>query len=673
MRTLFRALLLTVVVSPAFAADPPAKAKLAVTVAGSLDATTGRKFNLRVTAAPAGATVAIHDAPRGVALADGSITWTPTDAQVGTHNLMLKVSEDDDEKVSEWAIVVRPPSVRLPGIGMQMAVAADGKSAAVVSVDRPVNGFGGNGTWKITLVDLPTMKILGDAPAIENAQVVAVDAHHVYLAGNNEVVVFRRKDMSVAKRLPVAGQSSSLAAVADRWLFVSHGGKSSVFAVPDLTPADPAAVGNGVHLSGRGEALIQLLPQRTTGGWLYDGIEYDPTFTKMRGVLRPRGVAQAVGSNATTNSISWVGPGYTADQYHHGYPNQYGNYLLLPLWLGPWGVTVSQPSTLQQNKRTIQLPLEQPNPSGIAYTATTVLPDRPAVASVRYQNMQTDFNRSSRVRAELVYHDLASMSVVRRQTLLEETVPPNAFIYGGLQPKLEARDGVLFCLFADRLLAVPTPKLSARAAAPVPYFDAVSLPLILGDKDVTAKLPPVKGVKELAGYDTEVVQSGVSVEGDRITLKAEPIHKRLTDGLVTTLSNLRIPNTGVPRVPTDSLAEYLKIAAPVFEKLAGRKPTGTPVWMTIDIVARDKNTDRADGQIGVLVDVPAAPVLDRAKTVYEAALVRSRPPATTDPRVPELLRAQQAYQTRMTDLEKKLEDSNAKLDRLLKLLEPKKE
>ncbi len=302
-----------------------------------------------------------------------------------------------------------------------------------------------------------------------------------------------------------------------------------------------------------------------------------------------------------------------------------------------------------------------------------MLPDRPAVASLRYRSVQTDDGQATRMRVELVYHDLAGLTAARRQPLLDESFPPSTFNYMGVQPKLEARAGVLLCLFADRLLAVSTPKLPAKQVPPVPHFEGVASPLLLADKDVTAKLPPVKGSTALAGYDTNTVLRGVSVEGDTVTLKVEPLRERLSEALVTVPANLRQPNTGLPRSPDEALADYLKLSAPAFERWAGRKPTGIPVWMSVDVVARDKNADRADGQIGVLVDVPAAPVLAKAKAQYEEALLRSRPVVPADPRIPELLRSQEDYEKRMTELEKRLEESNAKLDRLRKVLEPKKE
>ncbi len=218
-----------VVATGALSATEP---NLAVTLRGSLDATVGQKLTLRVTAEPAGSSVAVHDAPRGLELVGESLVWTPTEAQVGTHTVALKVSAgDDDEKIGEWT-VVHPPSVRVTGIGTMTAVADDGKTAVVLSVDRPPNG--GDGTWKLTLADLTTMKVLGASEVAVNGRAVAVDAHHAYLAVAGEVVALRKKDMTVAKRLPVLGQPAVLAAVANRWLFVgTDAGKTQVFAVPD--------------------------------------------------------------------------------------------------------------------------------------------------------------------------------------------------------------------------------------------------------------------------------------------------------------------------------------------------------------------------------------------------------------------------------------------------------
>ncbi len=102
------------------------------------------------------------------------------------------------------------------------------------------------------------------------------------------------------------------------------------------------------------------MPQRTAGGWLYDGVEYDPTFAKARGVFMPRNVAHFQG----VNGIVWIGPGNTQDQYGYGYPNPHGGASLLPPWLGAWGTTVTQPGHITHNKRAVQVPVEQPNPSG---------------------------------------------------------------------------------------------------------------------------------------------------------------------------------------------------------------------------------------------------------------------------------------------------------------------
>ncbi len=660
------------------AADPPSKAKLAVSVGGALDATVGQKLTLKVTAEPETATVTIDDAPRGMELAAGALIWTPTEAQAGTHSVVLKVAAGDAEKVSEWTVVVRPPSVRVSGIGRQFAVSEDGKTAVVYSQER-TDQFSNDLKRTLTLVDLTTMRVLAETPAAELQQDVghlrslAVDAHYVYVADStaDQVVVRSKKDLSEVKRVTVAARGMALQPVADKYLFLSNqqGGRGTVLTTPDLVPADPKAVGCGVHLTAKGQVASNQAPQAVAAGWLYEGLVYDPTFTTVKAVVHPRTVAEF-----GTNGLRWVGPNYGYNEYGGGFPAQYpGQYGVTSptAWLAPWG-TSAQPGSLTQGKKTSPLAADKPTPNqyGPAFTATAVLPDKPTAASVRYFAGQTDFGRLNRLRVEMWYHDLATLTPIRKVPLLDEPISQQALNNSLGNPQLLTRTGVVYCLFADRLIGVPTPKLPAASAAPVPYLDPTAAVTVLGDKELSVKLPAVTGAKEPAEYEVINPLRGVEVDGDKLTISPDPIREKLTEAVVGVLANHRSPSNGQFAPPVECLAAYLEQATPAFEKLTGKKPTGIPVWLSVEVAARSKNTDRADGQTGVFVDLPAGPVLAKAKARQEELIAQTRPQA--DPRVPEMIRSVAESSKRVAELEKKVDESNAKLDRLLKALEPKK-
>ena len=75
----------------------------------------------------------------------------------------------------------------------------------------------------------------------------------------------------------------------------------------------------------------------------------------------------------------------------------------------------------------------------------------------------------------------------------------------------------------------------------------------------------------------------------------------------------------------DPLGSLCK-AGPTFERITGRKAKGEPVWLSVGLVARDRNGQTLELEYGLFVDVP----FEIMRKGIRASLEKRRPKPKED-------------------------------------------
>ncbi len=668
------------------ALELPREPFLALQIDGAREAAVGEKFVLRVTPRDPAVKAVLTYSPEGMRLEDGALIWTPTAEQVGVQRAVVRAVAGDLEKANELNIIVRRPSLGLPFAVAQLVADEPGTTAVVSSFDGD-DVLAPDAAWeakrktsRLAVIDLKGLKVTAQRKLPVGIGDIAVDSRYVYaaLADSDAFLVLDRSDLKDVKRIFTSGRVRALMPVAETLLFVqTQDGEQTVLDVASLSPASAADVGAGIHLSGKGKSISRELPAGTGDGWWYDGIFYDAVFKKPRTVVRPRhlarltpdGVRPPVDARPDGSSSSgiWLSPNnpippqilpYIHNDYAAGPPRP----PQVPDWLSPWGVNVT-PEGVRHGKRVIgSLGAGKPiAPNDEGPLLAVVLPDQPAVATLRMSLAGAGPDRPPRRRAEVRYHDLITAAPQVQMTLEDEPAGENDGLpKGAVVPapdRFLARNGLLLALVGKRLHAIPTPKLdAAKFPPPMSYLPDQAVRVIEGD-GLTVPLPKLQGARGPVEVTLRQEMEGVEIGkvGTQLELKAEPLLARAADGLGRALGR----DFGDATDPARALDDYLREARPAFARLAGRPAKGVPFWLTLAVVAQDKELQSADAEVGVLLEVPEATVRARLKGKAIGAPPFANPLDTVAPPSPALLK-------RMAEMERRLDEINRKLDILLR-------
>jgi hypothetical protein len=664
--------------------DRPDEPFLAVTVQGPRDASVGRRLVLRLVPKDPAVKLALREGPPGMELAGKELVWTPAEDQIGSHRVIVQASAKNIEKATELSVAVRRPSLEVPFPVSQLVVDERGETALVSGADDPNEALPPRKKQvesrdsRLALVDVKAVKVMAQRTLPVAIGDVALDAHYAYaaLADSDALLVLDRKDLKDVKRLFTNGRVTSILPVADSLLFVqAQTGPMTVLKVPALEPAGPADVGLGIHLSAKGSCAAAELPAQAAGRdiW-FDGILYDAALKKPVQVVRPRGVSVLTPDGLVPPATRPERPAeekkdFGADEDPRFPPQMPAETRPPPVpdWLAPWGVTVTGPGA-RQGKRLIGnlAPADKdngPKKGNVIGLAALVLPDQPAVATLRARLLAQDKPDVALLQAELRFHDLIDATPRVEMKLQNDSVGDDFRFDPTNRDKFTqfvTRPGALIALVGRRLHVVPVPKLDpARFAPTMHYVPGQPVP-VLSDQDATIALPKLAGAKGPVEVRLRQEIEGAELDkaGEKLRLHPQPLMARAADDLAAVLT--RDPGASAPGVTADqALATYLREAGGRFEKVTGGKAKGVPVWLALGVIAQDRNQQTAEADVGLFLDVPEALVRARLKALT------ARPPGTDAAGkggdAPALLK-------RIDQLERRLDEMNRKMDLLLRVL-----
>jgi hypothetical protein len=232
-----------------------------------------------------------------------------------------------------------------------------------------------------------------------------------------------------------------------------------------------------------------------------------------------------------------------------------------------------------------------------------VLPDHPAVACLTLARVRGR-DESPVVRAEVTFHNLTAAEAGAVVVLSEQPAGPDQSLTSTQLGLAVLPNGRLLAVVGRELYPITVPVLVPEMF-PRPVHVPPNFPvLVAAGAEVSVRLPTAVGGKPPHSYSLEDEMPGVRID-DRtgeLVVTPERIGPELTGHIVKSLRASRTPSP---------LNVYLSETGPRFEHLAGKKPTGIPVWVPVSLVARDKLLGRTVVETGFIVDVPAEGV--RAK------------------------------------------------------------
>jgi hypothetical protein len=642
---------------------------------GALDYTVGQLHEVRVTPG-AGAKIELTDAPEGMTLAEGKLTWKPGEVAVGRHAMKFKLSAKGVEKTVQFTARVTRPEIGLSfsmmaGQDSRPTISTDGAVAVVAAPDlKRAEGAPRRPPSVVSVIDLNRGTITAQKALLITVSTLAADAGYVYAASadSDTVYVLNRKDLSEVKRIVTPARATGLVPVNDRFLIITtNSGGGLVLKVPEWEPAELGSVKNGSLSSGQRPGLGT--PLRVAEGWWMHGVLYDVKFEKPRAAVAPAGYWRYFPNNLhsvwTPLYLTSVPP--DAQKYES---------TELPFWFANWGLAVSGQRKLTNGIKDLAL-VPDTDAAGVAPHTTVFLTGTPVVASLSAKVLP-----AARTRVEVVFQNLSEGKVVRRLPLYDEPRgrddPPQL---QNLSFALVARpDDGLVAIVGNRLFVLPPQKFDS-AACPKPIRFSPEYPVVVvGDKPATVALPTLLDATGQIEATLRKERKGITLDVKAWTLKVDPesMLSELTNGIAAVAAS-GSTSGGIPGQNGNPLDKYLAEVGPRFEKLVGRKPNGIPVWVPVSVIIQDERQRTAEVDVGFFLDVPLAPVQAKAKELIAAGPPKGpnppapkADPALTPAQIAELLREQGKLQYRVETLEKKIDELNKKIDELNKALDAKK-
>lgn len=541
----------------------------------------GRKSDFALL--PEGGSLELVSGPKGLQLGGESLQWTPTADQIGTHAVVVRVSAGRTAKLVKRTVVVRGAAVELPLRPMTVApngkilsLAQDGSAAVVV-------GYGRNppSLPTVAVLDLVAGKVAATRIVPVRATAAAIDGRFVYVGmeASNSLLVLAAKDLTEVRRIDVGVPVEVITAVADKYVAVTGQGRTTILSVPDFKPATPPG---HVAIAPKGDkerAAWDYIPPVWVGdGWWSRGVVFDPTFTKPRAVIDPRDF--------------WT-PHQDARPADKGHmdadPPDYRERVnaVRERWFTPWGIMIEKREMFPGRWNAGRLPPGAPG-NDRRPVATTVLPDRPAVAVlvVDPRGSTPDDERRSVVEATFVdVMNLPLAKVTLADGPNDVVAPPGPVV-------LEVRGGKLFAVVGRHVYAVPVPDEVARARVPLRLVPDYPVKVVDTVARTRFPLPTVAGGDGPVKLVLASPPEGLRIDAMANELVFEPA--ALVRQLVKEVAE---------RSKAESVPDYQKRTAAAFELLAGRKPRGIPIWVPFGAVATS-NGKAVEGRYGFFIEIP---------------------------------------------------------------------
>jgi hypothetical protein len=599
----------------------------------------------------------LDDAPQGMKLANGSITWTPTIGQVGTHRVKLSLNAAGLTRAQEMVVSVQQRSIHLPFYPDRMEVTPDGLKAIIVANDstradarqRPNrNNTNGPVRSRIAVVDLAGMKVIADKVQSFQFRTMAATSSVAYVAAQDTDAIFALSlnDLSETKRVFTPASVHRLLASADR-LYTqtsdNNGRLPPLYKLPEFVPIDDP-FGSGDNYS-RGSRMSLM---ETSVGIYANGVIWKPA-DRAAMLINPPGLFALANQNGRRlNGRESAGDSNVPP-------------------VSQWGVTAVGSNLIRLTGQSIARERE-----GIFQ----ILDDVPAAISVTFANMRENAVGISLVRATLGVFDLSTGRPTQSIVLFDGATRAGDSSRGndaGPGRLAVAGDRIVF-LYGDEIYTVPVSAIDTKALTEPLHFIIKQTPqeMILTESAPLRLQGQVKGGKPPYVFEPVNVAQGVSVDSgsgamtiDPATIQAEAI--KFIIGQV----GRRVPRPGASQA--ESYAAVLEKAAEAargrFKAMTGVEAKGYPIVVPADLLVRDSEQQTAVLNRAVLFDVPIAAVVavndaqvaeEKQRNEQRQESIRQQQAATSRPADADV----ESLQRRISDLERR----NAELEGQVKLM-----
>jgi hypothetical protein len=248
----------------------------------------GRAWEAGVTVVPATATATLIAGPPGLTFADGKLSWTPGDNDIGKHAAQIEVVAGDVSTRQATELTVNGAASELPippeAVG-HVTWTADARGRWIVGVASKL-------VWTVDSKSLEIVARTVIDEAVDPRQ-FAFHNEFVVVATGGPSRILPLPDLRPERVLPASLRNEPFEIVADKWLVT---GRDTLerFRLPEMQPVPFPEVVAGAHQRSGGGRLqglpMELMANRFAEGWLSEGVYYDaqtPNIPKL--LVRPWG------------------------------------------------------------------------------------------------------------------------------------------------------------------------------------------------------------------------------------------------------------------------------------------------------------------------------------------------------------------------------------------------
>lgn len=613
---------------------------LGIDVAGTAQFTVGQAGNLKLIPRTAGTAITLANAPKGVTLRDGALAWTPTVDDVGLQRVSVELRHGQTQRTQEITLTVAKPYIALPFTPNMMAATPDGKRVLVCQTQQRGPRYpsrAANENSRLSVVDVDSGKTLAERQIPQTVSTVAIDAQHacVALSDSDAILIFSARDLSDIKRVFTPARIARVTSVADRVLVLeAEQGATTMLRLPGFEPIDSiAAVAGSRGAPASSQPMIGFRASRGAPVWLGDrwllsGVEYDADVQRVLG-LRSVGPLIDVSANLT-------GPPDSAGRSSPTSPSRW-----------------SSPAIEQQLAR-----VQSGARGAVIYQGTsntTVLDSIPAAVTATMRVQGANLSNPGAACLSLDFRDLLAFQVRSSQVLMLEPISMNFQAESANQVAMIecATARTLLVRFRDRLFVVPLSD---------PWAHGLDVPLtvrpqagvvVLGNAIQKVALSATKSAD--VSFTLSRMSPGIDIDpkSGTVSLAPDVLRPQAVARIVA-----RLARTGAPAAwsAPDDLLRYRQVASAFFRQVVGRDPSGVPVAITANVIAQDKQLQRASCDVVALMELPLGEVES------QLAASQLRTPA------PEPSPTAQSLDQRVANLEAKINAMQAKIDLLTELL-----
>ena len=623
--------------------------------------------------------VALAAAPKGVRLVGNSVVWTPTESQVGRANVALRLSHKGFERVQNVSFDVVRRHVKIGFVPDAFRVSPSGRTVVAWTGGARDRWRGRDdeqpAKCRVAVIDTEQGKVVASKLLLNPISAAAVDDHYVYVAPAHadRISALSLKDLSEAKKSHTKGRVIGFTCVSSKLLFAATEEHVLTYSVPDLKPVDlpayPTAKEEGSDRSDAERVLRYAkrpyarrplrvmrydegepeMPERLPAGFYAGGCVFDPDFAKARMLVDVRGFPAL--------EVERVNPAKPPAAWDRSVGD--GGQILTSQGrrVGRW----EQSSVI----------ISRDYPIGVALSA-----------------VRGDGDDYERVSVDLSLFDLVSAKLVKKIPLIKRSEADGRFdgfgdvVRGGA---LHLAGRKVIVLLRDRLFTYTIDEEPLRKL-PAPFgFEPPREVATVSAKGKSRIEHKLRGGQKPFQFDLTTSRKGIEIDKrsgtvtidgplllkDAMAQIGQAVGERLRDAA-------RDDEATVPAAKI--VAGFANPLKARFKKLVGRDPGGIPVLVPIGLAASDKSQRVASLDYQVVLEVPEGVVV-KAMEIIVRAIEQRRKEIATERAERERRWRERAKPTpvpvpkkpdddRVEKLEKRITALEAKLDLLMKLLEP---